>query len=372
VSLKPITRRDILRAAAGLALPAPAAAARKIIPGAIRWDAWYAATGPAREAQNALGFPPWQSRAPWFAKIDGPDHLTAIGTQPDIDRECAFAAAAGLRYWAFVMFPPASEMSAAWRLYQSSPNRRLVDWCAIVGPGFLGNDPFARTDLWHARDETLLSWFGQPSYQTLAGRPLIYVLWSEGEIATCFAGQRRNFAASLSYLRARCRALRIGNPYVVIMAGTAANSALISRAVGADAISSYIPDIGPAPRGAVPWAVLDQRTRLFWASLAGQGVDCIPIATTGWDTRARRAHPESWDHETDTNPRDYFVLPTPAQLRAHLRAAGAFIAAHPAACPSRALLIYSWDECDEGGNPLIPTLAHPPGQSLLDSIAPEL
>jgi hypothetical protein len=34
-------------------------------------------TGPAREAQNALGYPPWQSRAPWFAKVDGLPRLVA-------------------------------------------------------------------------------------------------------------------------------------------------------------------------------------------------------------------------------------------------------------------------------------------------------
>jgi hypothetical protein len=27
---------------------------------------------------------------------------------------------------------------------------------------------------------------------------------------------------------------------------------------------------------------------------------------------------------------------------------------HPAQCPSKAILIYSWNECDEGGNAIIP------------------
>ena len=32
----------------------------------------------------------------------------------------------------------------------------------------------------------------------------------------------------------------------------------------------------------------------------------------------------------------------------------------PATCPSKVFLIYSWDECDEGGG-LIPTLGDPAG-----------
>jgi hypothetical protein len=51
----------------------------------------------------------------------------------------------------------------------------------------------------------------------------------------------------------RAAAAGIGNPYVVIMAGVAPHSAKITRSVGADASSSYIPDMGPPPLGRVPW-----------------------------------------------------------------------------------------------------------------------
>jgi hypothetical protein len=246
----------------------------------------------------------------------------------------------------------------------------MVDWCAIVGPGFFGSAPFSRTDLWHAKDESLLRWFVQTEYQTvLAGRPLVYVLWSQGEIVSYFGGDHRNFAASLAFLRARCRAEGIGDPYVVIMAGQARTSAEIMLEVGADAISNYIPDMGPPPVGAVPWRVLDERTRVFWTTLAAQGVDCIPIATTGADTRARREHTESYaSHQFDGDPPGYFVLPTPAQLTTHLAEAEKFIEVHPAACKSKALLIYSWDECDEGGQPLMPTMARASDKPLISTL----
>ena len=51
----------------------------------------------------------------------------------------------------------------------------------------------------------------------------------------------------------------------------------------------------------------------------------------------------------------YAIAPTTDQLTAHLQAAVDYVASHPAQCPSKAILIYSWDECDEGGNAIIPT-----------------
>jgi hypothetical protein len=291
-----------------------------------------------------------------------------------MDQECQIAAAGGLKYWAFDMYAQTSPMSVAWQLYQACPNRHLVNWCGIVGPNFLGNDPFRRADLWHAKDDAWVTYFAQSNYQKVQGnRPLLYILWSQGEMAPYFAGADQNFAASVDYLRARCRAAGVGDPYIVIMGGWAATSARIMREVGADAISNYIPVMGGPPVGAMPWRALDSRVQAFWASQAAQGVECIPIATTGWDTRARRAHPEPFAQKSPPGmPEGYFVLPTDAQLRAEIQAAVAFVRAHLQTCRSNALLIYSWDECDEGGNPLIPTLGRPPGKSLMEAIAPEL
>jgi hypothetical protein len=210
------------------------AAPQAVAAGAIRWDAWYADTGSAREAQNALGYQPWQGRAPWFARRDGPNHITAVGTQADMDEECRAAAAYGLSYWAFVMYTDDSPMSVALHLYKASANRHLVNWCGIISPGFLGNDPFRAETGWQQKNEGWAGHFAEASYQTVEdGRPLLYVLWSEAEIAAYFAGELANFAVSLHDLRARCAVRGVSNPYVVIMAGKAAHAAAIARAVGA-------------------------------------------------------------------------------------------------------------------------------------------
>ena len=51
----------------------------------------------------------------------------------------------------------------------------------------------------------------------------------------------------------------------------------------------------------------------------------------------------------------YFDSPTPGELASHLNDAIHFVRAHPESCESRAILIYSWNENDEGGW-LTPTL----------------
>ena len=119
-----------------------------------------------------------------------------------------------------------------------------------------------------------------------------------------------------------------------------------------------------------PYRDLDRQTRAYWRTLAAAGVPIVPIAMVGWDTRARRAHPVPWERSESTAPpnlRQYYVLPEPAELGAHLQAAVDYIGRNARACPSQLLLIYSWDECDEGGG-LIPTVEDPSG-SYLSAIA---
>src|SRR4051812_6838874 len=84
--------------------PARASAERRIIPGAIRWDAWYTKGGAAsvpRQAQRALSTAQFQARALWFSEIGPQSELVSVGTQTDMDLEIQLAAQAGIRYWAF-------------------------------------------------------------------------------------------------------------------------------------------------------------------------------------------------------------------------------------------------------------------------------
>ena len=62
---------------------------------------------------------------------------------------------------------------------------------------------------------------------------------------------------------------------------------------------------------------------------------------------------------------DYYEQPTAAELAEHLRTAIEWANAHPTLVPSRTLLIYAWNENDEGGW-LVPTQQE--GTARLDAL----
>ena len=200
-------------------------------------------------------------------------------------------------------------------------------------------------------------------------RPLLYILWDQSQLKWQFGDDLANVRQGLDYLSGLLAGDRLGRPYVVILDGEA--GADIVPQIGADAISNYIAGHKLETKG--PYTDLDMQAQEYWSSLAGHGVPIVPIAQVGWDTRARQEIPGPWGPNGTfpapvSEPTQYYALPTPSELASHIKAAVHFIDTRPSVCPSRVLLIYSWDECDEGGG-LIPTLGDPKG-SYLSAIAP--
>lgn len=359
-----------------------------VICGAIRFDAWYNWTNYSSvtyQEQGCIAPAAFQARAPWFTKIISPFAIQAHGTQANMDAECVYASNAGLKYWAFDSYQQSSggaffnaDLSISWNLYQASPNNGLINWCWIASPGQWGSPTFSDNS-WQPYLDILAAQLGQSTYQkVLSGRPLLYVLWSDAQIVTYFANNIANFATAVTYLRNKCAALGVGNPYIVIQMANAVNSAARCASAGADAISVYstatATNITTAPE---PWSALDAGAQAFWGAQLATGTPMIPCGITGWDLRPRYNHPESYDGIAPfIGNLLYFTLPTDAQVAAHLEAMVAFVNANPSGCPSGTALIYSYSECSEGGNPLIPTrgkppiIGSPPTSSLLTAIAP--
>jgi len=80
----------------------------QIVVGAIRWDAWH---GPASEVgltvEKTLAPAHWHYRLPFYGKVAGENAVEVRGnTQEVMDQEIAYARAAGLDYWAFVVYLP--------------------------------------------------------------------------------------------------------------------------------------------------------------------------------------------------------------------------------------------------------------------------
>jgi hypothetical protein len=133
-------------------------------------------------------------------------------------------------------------------------------------------------------------------------------------------------------------------------------------ALGLDAASAY----AQAGRGGVAFAALTRAAEERWDAFREVGLRVLPWVTSGWDPRPRVEHPVSW---TTCDPDAWAQPATPAEIASHLERALAWTARYPATAGANAVLIYAWNEFDEGGW-LCPTLRE--GTARLDAIRPVL
>lgn len=367
-----ITRRHFLAAATATFLGRNAANAigrDNIVAGAIRWDAWYERTGASVFAQNSLAPQKFQHRAPIHCRA-GPlaEAIKCEGDDAVMAAEIEAAAGAGLDYWAFVLYsekdPNVSSLRSAWTLYQRNSMRDQVKWCMIASISNFGSYPPSFSKSLDAV-QPLFDFVAQKHYQRIgADRPLIYILWSDDDLKKYFNGSLDSFSAVLRYVRSESVRRGTGDPYFVIMAGAPQHSAAIARSSGSDAISNYISAFSKRNRGS--FIELESQVEAFWVKLASTMMPIVPIVMVGWDTRPRQEHPVPWQRHNptiDPNLQQYYADATPTEFAGHVRKALQFTKSNPSICPAKTILIYSWDECDEGGG-ILPTLGDPSGEYL--------
>ncbi|MDA9444624.1 hypothetical protein XH98_37285 [Bradyrhizobium sp. CCBAU 51745] len=208
----------------------------------------------------------------------------------------------------------------------------------------------------------ILDLLAQDEYQrVLQNRPLLYVLWNDRDVEKYFDASLKNVADALERFREGAARRQMPDPYIVIMGGAPDVSATLAHTIKADAISNYISSFSKI--GAQPFSELEPQVESFWRKLVTTGVASIPIAMIGWDTRPRLEQPVPWQHSDPVaNPSDqkYYVDANPEEFARHIQRAVDFVRLHPRECPAKSILIYSWDECDEGGC-ILPTLGDPRG-----------
>lgn len=330
------------------------------IAGAIRWDAWHGKQGtPGRAVEASLSPEKWRYRLPFFARIDSPDHFTLDGaSQPVMDREIAYASAAGLDYWAFVTYDENDPMSLGLKNYLASSHRRDIHFSLIVEYPRLG-----RPGAYLPQLQRLVRLMTQPTYQrVLDNRPLLYLGFFPDNLLKEWGGPDR-FRRYLEELRQAARSAGAGNPYIVFMGSDPIRTNALRELVGADALSAYATQAGES---AAPYANLAAASEKFWSRCQATGADVVPIVMSGWDRRPRVERPVPWEHQQPNAGLDhYYRTATPAAIANHLATALTWIDANPKSAPARAALIYAWNENDEGGW-LVPTLCE--GASRLDAI----
>ena len=336
------------------------AEARPIV-GAIRWDAWYGQGGPVAEVERSLGPRKFHFRLPFFARMLAADVVRINGdSQEIIDKEIAYAAGAGLNYWAFVDYGDEGNLTIARRRYQAAREKRGLRFCLIEEGGRMdghGSSGWPR----------LVAFFQDPNYQTvLEGRPLLFVFGCPNKVGRMEFQELGDAAVAAGGKR----------PYLVLMGFDPRQDAKDMRALGFDAVSAYA--AGGQYKGDMrSYSQLTDHVRnQYWETCRRERIPTITFATTGWDPRPRLEHPVSWMPGVEAKPDPTpaaeqkplidNVTATPPQLAMHLQDAIEWTQKNRDLNPANAIIIYAWNENDEGGW-LVPTLSE--GTARLDAVA---
>ena len=115
-----------------------------------------------------------------------------------------------------------------------------------------------------------------------------------------------------------------------------------------------------------PYALLAAANREFWRDCQATGKQVIPIVNAGWDYRPMKQPQYKWLMMSRTMDSSWYTEATPRELAQNVKTAMDWVDANPSTCPSRAVLIYAWNELSEGGW-LVPTLKQ--GTAKLDALA---
>ena len=304
--------------------------------GAIRWDAWSGGQVTA-QVERTLGPDKYRDRLPWFAEVVD-DKTVKIGNtnqemlQGTMDEEIRFAADAGLDYWAFVMYPEQDSMSKALQLYLESKRSDAVKFCVI-----LHNNIGVQAKEWPQERERLIKMFRDSRYQTvLDGRPLVYL-----------------FSANLDrFKELREIVAKEGiNPYYVYMGWNPPTDYETQKPNGFDAVSAYANGAQVKTFAELTQDVEQQG----WQRATKAGIRYIPLVTTGWDKQPRKENPVSWERDHGYHTQPFFPSQaTPEEIARHLYRALEFVETQSDVCEAQAVIMYAWNEHDEGGW-LVPT-----------------
>jgi hypothetical protein len=300
--------------------------------GAIRWDAWIGNIHPVGLAvERNLSPHQYHYRSPFYSKEISWDSIQCRGANLSIiQKENKYAQYCGINYWAFCWYPRNSGLDTAMQLYLQCTHKYGIDWCCILGTAKFDE----RTDgVW------LVKQFKKQIYQKVLGRrPLLYVL-GEG------ISQR-----TINYLQQINKAEGNDSIYVVAMGEDKNTVDKYADTINADAISAYT--TWAYNNGGAYYPLVPTMDSVRWEEHRATGRQVVPWVTTGRNAKPRIDHPVWW---TKVGEKEWTEDATPRQIANHVNDCLDWIKKHPSSTLARTLLIYAWNEFDEGGY-ICPTL----------------
>lgn len=320
------------------------AAGDPLIVGAIRWDGWYGDGNVVKEVEISLGQPKYHFRLPWFAKVLNENKVSINGdSQAVMEQEIDYAAQAGMNYWIFVDYmDEAPGMSIGLNRYLAAKDKKGIRYCLVEEGARLDN---TGAKAWGR----LVEHFRHPDYQTvLDGRSLL-----------CLFGKTTKLdKAAWDDLKRQTIAAGLKAPYLVLMGWEAEKD---REALGFDAVSEYACSSKGYTTDPETYERLTSQSvsEKLWGKWKRERSPCITFATAGWDTRPRQERPPSWCPWVKATPDSTppakqkslidATTATPDELAAHVRAAIEWTRTNRDLNPANAIILYAWNEHDEGG-----------------------
>jgi len=242
--------------------------------------------------------------------------------------------------------------------------KKLIDWCPIVNLSEIGSanrssrEIEAKCSRW--AELMVDSTFFKVSIE-LKKRPLLFIYYRQEEMEK-YHGEIGALKSNLGMLRRMCSNLSVNDPYIVIFDPMLRKS--LVNAIGADAVSNYISDFRKIEHG--NFAQLNEQVVNYWVKMQKSGAQFIPISQMGWDTRPRKRGLAPWESDKPKSANEanyYYDIATPEEFAHQIKQAINFIKEYSSLCPSKTILAYSWNECDEGGC-MLPTIGDKGGSYL--------
>jgi hypothetical protein len=275
-------------------------------------------------------------------------------------QEIDYAHEAGIDYWAWCWYDPARDEASKYHmndcldLYRKSPKRHLVNYC-LIGPGYHA------TQHWEDTVARFVGMFIEPNYHKVLGkRPLFY--YFDAQNAVPHFGSVEAARKAIDYLREKAVEAGLDAPYIVGLSFWPDKGAQAAKDCGFDAIGSYCNPPGAENRE-LEYGELAALNRWFWNACKETGLQLVPPVNAGWDPRPRRSLANVNDEG------NWCVGPTPDELGQHVASALEWVTNNRASCEPNTILVYAWNEFDEGGW-ICPTRSE--GTARLDAIQKSL
>jgi len=317
--------------------------------GAIRWDAWHGGVNGNVGAvvEKSLAPEQYVDRAPFCSKIEKGILKIDCVTSEAMEKEIGYAALAQLDYWAFLLYPNGNPMGLSLERYLESGDDRIkfsviLTFASLTKP----------SGSYSKNIQRVVDYIQEKRYQkVLGGKPLVFFLL---EGAYKGNGNDDFISKMMNDIRNELKIRAIPAPYFVLLDGNIKDANVVVKQYGFDALSAYA--VSNNGKGA-SYSDLTKYAADFWNRASASGNKVVPIAMMGWDRRPRVTNPVPWEKSNvRADEMDYFYeRPKPNELASHIIDSMSWVQAHPDVAEANTVLIYAWNENDEGGW-LVPTL----------------